>query len=407
MDTPHLLRPSLRHRLPTAVRTALVWCGIAAFPLVLALTVAIVPDDGPGRYYYNVLETIPRYALPALVMALPAVLLRRSPLTTLVLMLLGSAAMTVLIHSWERGYLADLRYLQLLAINLVVGFVAATRSRRFSVTVAGLTLIAEILIGYIEPGDNAVFQPEIPTLGMLATWMLGNSVRTRRRYAEALRSQATAQAVTAERLRIARELHDLVAHSIGIIAIQAGVGSRVIQTQPAEAGAALRVIETTSRETLAGLRRVLGGLRQAGPSDPVSRDPAPGLADLDRLAVATAEAGVRVELCWRGERRPLPADIELSAYRIAQEAVTNVVRHAETPQCRVTLDYRDDDLYVEIVDEGRGGPVAATGFGITGMRERVGLLHGDFEAGPVPGAGFRVAARLPLPESVPSSAVPG
>ncbi|MDW5325842.1 sensor histidine kinase [Plantactinospora sp. KLBMP9567] len=395
--TPRLLRPPLRHRLPAGVRTALVWCGIAAFPVLLALTVTIV-SDGPGRYD-NMLETIPRYALPALVMALPAVLLRRSPLATLALMLLGSAAMTVMIHSWHQDYLAELRYLQLLAINLVVGFVAATRSRPLSVTVAVLTLCAEILIGYLDLGDNAVFQPEIPTLGMLATWMIGNSVRARRRYAEALRSQATTQAVTAERLRIARELHDMVAHSIGIIAIQAGVGSRVIQTQPAEAGAALRAIETTSRETLAGLRRVLGGLRQADPSDPAPRDPAPGLADLDRLAEATAEVGVRVELCRRGKRRPLPADIELSAYRIVQEAVTNVVRHAGTPRCRVTLDYREHDLHVEIVDEGRGGPVAASGFGIGGMRERVALLHGDFTGGPVPGGGFRVAARLPLPET--------
>ncbi|AVT35119.1 sensor histidine kinase [Plantactinospora sp. BB1] len=397
--TSHPLRPPLRHRLPATVRTALVWCALAAFPVVLALTVPFV-SGAPG-HYYNVLETIPRYALPALVMALPAVLLRRSPLATLALMLLGSAAMTVTVHPWHQDYLADLRYLQLLAINLVVGYVAATRSRRLSVTVAVLTLCAEIAVGYLNPGDNAVFQPEIPTLGMLAAWMIGNSVRARRRYAEVLRSQATTQAVTAERLRIARELHDMVAHSIGIIAIQAGVGSRVIETQPAEAGAALRAIETTSRETLAGLRRVLGGLRQADPSDPASTDPAPTLGDLDRLAAVTAEAGVRVELCRRGERRALPADIELSAYRIVQEAVTNVVRHAGVAHCRVTLDYRVDDLHVEIVDEGRGGPVTATGFGITGMRERVGLLHGDFAAGPVPDGGFRVAARLPLPATVP------
>ncbi|MEQ4303430.1 sensor histidine kinase [Plantactinospora sp. B6F1] len=403
--TLHLLRPPLRYRLPAAARTAVIWCALAAFPMALALTVAIVPD-GPGRYHQSMLETIPRYALPALVMALPAVLLRRGPLAGLALMLIASATMTATIRSWDQDYLVDLRYLQLLAINLAVGFVAATRSRRLSVPVAALTLCAEIAIGYLDPGDNAVYQPEIPALAMLATWMIGNSVRARRRYAEALRSQATAQAVTAERLRIARELHDMVAHSIGVIAIQAGVGSRVIQTQPAEAGAALRVIETTSRETLAGLRRVLGGLRQGDSSDPAPRDPAPGLADLDGLLRATSEAGVRVELCRRGGPRPLPADIELSAYRIVQEAVTNVVRHARTARCRVILDYRADDLCVEVVDEGRGGPVAATGFGITGMRERVGLLHGDFEAGPVPGGGFRVAARLPLPETVPTPAVP-
>ncbi|MDG4787079.1 sensor histidine kinase [Micromonospora sp. WMMD1102] len=403
--TAHPLRPPLRHRLPRAVRTALVCSALVAFPLVLLLTVTFV--SGGPLAFYSALDTVPRYALPALAMALPAVLLRRAPLVTLALMLLGSVTMTLAIHS-HPDYLSDLRYLQLLAVDLVVGFVAATRSRRGSVTVAVLALCAEILIGYLRPVDDSpVFQPEIPLLAMLASWMIGNSVRARRRYAEALRSQATAQAVTAERLRIARELHDMVAHSIGIIAIQAGVGSRVIHSQPAEAGAALSAIETTSRETLAGLRRVLGRLRQADPAGPASREPAPGLADLDRLATGTAEAGVRVEVCRHGEPRPLPAEIELSAYRIVQEAVTNVVRHAGVPDCRVTLDYRAEDLVVEVLDEGRGGPVAATGYGITGMRERVALLHGDFEAGPVAGAGFRVLARLPLPEAASTPAVPG
>ncbi|GIG87586.1 sensor histidine kinase [Plantactinospora endophytica] len=410
------LRPPLRHRLPPVARSALVWCAIAAFPVVLVVTVAFLAGDDPR--YHNAVQTIPRYALPVLTMALPAVLLRRVPLVTLTLILLAAATMTVTVHSPFTGHPSDLRYLELLAINLTVGYVAATRSRRLSVPVAVLTLCLEILVGYLNPGDaNPVFQPEIPTLAMLATWMIGNSVRSRRQYADALRSQATAQAVTAERLRIARELHDMVAHSIGIIAIQAGMGSRVIQSRPAEAGAALRAIETTSRETLAGLRRVVGGLRQADrpdsgsrehpdPSDPGSRDPAPGLADLERLATVTAEAGVRVELCWRGDRRPLPADIELSAYRIVQEAVTNVVRHAGTADCRVVVDYREEELCVEIVDEGRGGPVAGTGFGITGMRERVALLHGEFRAEPVAEGGFRVAVRLPLPENVPVSAEP-
>src|SRR5207247_10820514 len=146
------------------------------------------------------------------------------------------------------------------------------------------------------------------------------------------RPQAKLQAATAERLRIARELHDMIAHGIGVIAIQAGVGSRVIDTQPAEVRNALTAIEATSRETLAGLRRMLGVLRRAEPGSPGSPgrpgpghgppEPAPGLADLGRLAATTAEAGVRVELRWLGERRPLPADIDLSAFRIIQEAVT-------------------------------------------------------------------------------------
>jgi signal transduction histidine kinase len=207
-----------------------------------------------------------------------------------------------------------------------------------------------------------------------------------------------------ERLRIARELHDMVAHSIGIIAIQAGVGRRVIETQPAEARNALTAIEATSRETLAGLRQMLGVLRRAEPGP--GRGPlesAPGLADLGRLAATTRDAGVRVELRWLGPRRPLPADIDLSAFRIIQEAVTNVVRHAGTGHCRVTVDCREEELGIEVTDEGHGGappaegPGERGGFGIDGMRERARLLGGELTAGPRAEGGFRVAARLPVP----------
>ncbi|MBE1490439.1 sensor histidine kinase [Plantactinospora soyae] len=405
---PFALRPPLRHRVPPAARTVLAWGGIAAFPFFLVLTVLVISND--GRPYVNVLESIPRYLLPAIVMALPATLLRRSPLTTLALMLVGSAGLTTGISLDTPGYLGDLRYLQLFAIDVVVGFVAAGRPRRISVGTAVLALCAQITIGYTNPvSDDPIFQPEIPSLAMIAAWMIGNSVRARRQHAEALRAQATVQAVTAERLRIAREMHDMVAHSIGIIAIQAGVGSRVIDTQPAEARNALRAIEATSRDTLAGLRRVLGGLRpgqQDTGSEPASLSPTPGLADVDRLAATTSAAGVRVEVCWRGERRPLPADIELSAYRVIQEAVTNVVRHAGTARCRVSVEYRAEELHVEVTDDGHGAPAPGTGHGITGMRERVGLLHGEFSAGPRPGGGFRVSATLPLREPVSTPAAP-
>jgi signal transduction histidine kinase len=126
----------------------------------------------------------------------------------------------------------------------------------------------------------------------------------------------------------------------------------------------------------------------------------PGLADLDRLAATTADAGVRVEVQWRGQRRPLPADIDLSAFRIIQEAVTNVVRHAGTGHCRVSIDHQDEELSIEVVDDGRGCTIAGTGYGVVGMRERVGLLHGDLSVGPRPEGGFRVAARLPVPAGV-------
>jgi signal transduction histidine kinase len=225
--------------------------------------------------------------------------------------------------------------------------------------------------------------------------VIGNSVRARRLYGETLREQAAAQAVTAERLRIARELHDMVAHSISIIAIQAGMGGRVIDTQPAEARTALRTIEETSRETLAGLRRVLVGLRRTD-SEAAPVGPAPTLDDVGKLAVSTRDAGVDVEVEWRGERRPVPPEIELSAYRIIQEAVTNVVRHAKTPSCQVLIEHTDDELRVEVTDDGHGAVEKGSGYGIAGMRERVALLHGEFSAGPRPGGGFRVTASLPL-----------
>jgi signal transduction histidine kinase len=221
---------------------------------------------------------------------------------------------------------------------------------------------------------------------------------------------AEAVAVTAERLRIARELHDMVAHSMGVIAIQAGVGRLVIDTQPAEAHNALAAIEATSREALAGLRSTLGAPRPAGPGpglapaplDQAPLDPVPGLDGLGRLAATAMRAGVRADVRWRGQRRPLPADIDLSAFRIIQEAVTNVIRHAGTGHCQVIIDQHDDEVAIEVVDDGRGGAGDGTGYGIAGMRERADLVGGQLSAGPRPEGGFKVAARLPLP--VPAAA---
>jgi signal transduction histidine kinase len=277
-----------------------------------------------------------------------------------------------------------------------------------TVAVTLWTVLQMLTIVGFTHGPDGLFVGLIALLVTATCCMIGLLIRERREHTVALRSQEVAKAVTAERLRIARELHDMVAHSIGIIAIQAGVGSRVIQTQPAEAREALRAIETTSRETLSGLRRTLVALRQADPHTDLALAPlapAPGLADIERLAAVTADAGVRVDVRWAGERRRLPADIDLSAYRIVQEAVTNVVRHADTGRCQVAIDYGTEELSVEVLDDGRGTPGAqGSGFGITGMRERVSLLHGRFSAGPRPEGGFRVAARLPLPEPAAAQA---
>jgi len=192
-----------------------------------------------------------------------------------------------------------------------------------------------------------------------------------------------------------------LSQQVRIIALQAGAASRVATAHPEAALAAMRAVENEGRETLAGLRRMLVALRAADAGRDPDLTPA-GLADVDRLAATTTAAGVRVEVHRLGEARQLPPDIDLSAFRIVQESVTNVVRHAGTRACRVTLDYRDDEeLAVEITDDGLGcGSSTDTGFGLAGMRERVALLHGEFTAAPRPEGGFRVTARLPLPVAV-------
>ncbi len=283
------------------------------------------------------------------------------------------------------------------AVGIAICYIAATRTLRVSAT--GLAVVGA---GLLIPGpgglDLAQLRGGVAVVTVIA-WLIGHSIRQAQAQAELLRAQAAAQTVMAERLRIARELHDIVAHSIGIIAIQAGAGRRVFDARPAEARDALAAIEATSRETLSGLRRMVTGLRRAegpGPGQ-APLGPAPGLADIERLAAMTLDAGVTVDVDWRGSREPLPADIDLSAFRIIQEAVTNVVRHAGTGQCRVLIDQQDGFLSIEVTDSGRGGSVAGTGYGIAGMRERAALLGGDFSAGPRPGGGFRVAARLPVP----------
>jgi signal transduction histidine kinase len=237
-------------------------------------------------------------------------------------------------------------------------------------------------------------QKVFPALLMAVGVTIGLLIRQRREHADTMRAQAAAQAIIGERLRIARELHDSVAHRIGIIALQAGAANRVFDTQPARARQAIGVVESASRETLAELRRMLGGLRASDPGEVL----ATGLADLPKLASATAEAGVRVDVRWLGTPAALPAEIDRSAFRIIQEAVTNVVRHAGVDSCRVTVEHADGALAVEVLDEGQGRPGnPGAGYGLVGMRERVALLHGDFSAGPRVEGGFRVAARLPMP----------
>ncbi|MFI1769355.1 sensor histidine kinase [Streptomyces sp. NPDC020800] len=376
---------------------AMAWAGGASYLLVAGLLVGAAPRASGTVHGVGAL----------LAVSLLVGVVRRMPSLALFMALFGSTAVVVGPPSSpheSRAASYQGQFLSYLAVDLVLGFIVATCARRASTVAVAVSFTVQLLvIGGFAHGDGLAVNGVIALLALAASCMAGLLSRERREHAVALRAQEVTEAVTAERLRIARELHDMVAHSIGIIAIQAGVGSRVIQTQPTEAREALRAIEATSRETLSGLRRTLVSLRQADRGATTSEQsplaPSPGLADVERLAAATAGAGVRVQVRCSGEQRPVPADIDLSVYRIVQEALTNVVRHAGTECCRVAIDYGDKELSVEVVDDGRGASEdgSAHGFGLIGMRERVGLLGGHLSTGPRPGGGFRVAARLPLP----------
>jgi signal transduction histidine kinase len=400
------LRPPLFRRVPPGVWMAVSWCAVTAYTIsALVLTARgarLVPQALP-----QALTALPTVVLAtAGVVVLSGVLLRRWPLPALALLLAGAvaAAMTPgpISPNIYQLALQPTAFFLIPPTGVAVGFIAATRSRPVS---AGAAVVALGVLGHYAGGKMpAGFSPRIsPVLAVavatVIAWLIGQSTRQNRLHAETLRIQAQAAAVTAERLRIARELHDMVAHSIGVIAIQAGAGSQVIDTQPAEARNALAAIEATSRQALAGLRCTLGAPRPAGPGpDPVRSplDPAPGLAGIGQLAATAMRAGVRVDVRWRGPRHPLPAGIDQSAFRIIQEAVTNVIRHAGTGCCQVIIDQRDDQVAIEVTDHGRGGTAEGAGYGIAGMRERAGLLGGELTAGPRPEGGFTVAARLPL-----------
>lgn len=382
-------RPPLLRRVPPGA-----WVGGFWVALILVRMLQR-PDELRHLVQYDGnIEDAP-LLVTAIVTTLGALLLVRAPLAAVAVALAGSV--------FSLGMeVRETTFVLFLLADAAVGYTAATRARRVSVPAA--VLCVATLAGYAAwcLARGYFFNPSAPA-GLASTvaiaWLIGNTIRQDRAHADTLRAQATRQAVTAERLRIARELHDMVAHNIGIITIQAGVGSRVMDTQPAETRNGLEAIEATGRETLAGLRRMLGALRK-GEEESAPLAPLPGLAALGHLVGKTAAAGVRVDVRWRGNRRELPSDVDVAAFRIVQEAVTNVVRHSGTRDCSVTVDYRPGELAVDIVDLGRGGGAGGaggSGYGIVGMRERVGLLDGEFSAGPRPEGGFRVAALLPIP----------
>jgi signal transduction histidine kinase len=243
-------------------------------------------------------------------------------------------------------------------------------------------------------------------------WLAGRAVASRTVRAELFEQRAAlaeqeaqwraAAAVAEERLRIAREMHDVISHSISVMTLHVSGVRRLLHPEQVEERAALEAVERTGRESLAEMHRMLGVLRSA---EDVERGPAPGLDRLPELLDAARRAGLHAQLTVTGERRALPPGVDLAAYRIVQEGVTNVLRHAAARQVHCTVDYRDGCVELHVVDDGSGTAAAAPGgHGLVGMRERAALYGGSVDAGPRPGGGFAVHAVLPVPEPAPAPA---
>jgi len=245
---------------------------------------------------------------------------------------------------------------------------------------------------------------------LAAAWATGRTVRSWRHKnvaLEAANRELAAQrelqaqaAVAVERGRIARELHDVVAHNVSMMVVQAGAAARVLHGEQPDVRNALEVIAATGRETVDEMRALLGVLRSD--DGPASLKPQPGLADLGQLVSGIQQAGLPVTLRIEGSPRPLPPALDLSAFRIVQEALTNTLKHAGPARADVTVRYEDGDVRLEITDTGRrpGGP--GTGHGLVGMRERAAMFGGELEALPRPEGGFAVRARLPLTTAAPA-----
>jgi signal transduction histidine kinase len=304
-------------------------------------------------------------------------------------------------------------------------FTAAVRCRRkVAVAVfAGVTLAlsAAVLAAVASGRSESDVGRSLLVAGSL--WFIGASVRERRRYLRGLAEQATQrhraetergrQAVREERVRIARELHDVVAHSLSVVTVQAGVGRRVEATRPGEALRALRAVEVTGRGALEELRRILGLLRDE--AEGASLVPAPGVGDLGELAATVRAAGIPVTLDVTADAAALPPAAALTVYRIVQEALTNVVKHAGRASAQVQVRADQDGIRIAVTDSGRGAPgngrgTAAAGagehgigqHGIVGMRERAAAFGGTLTAGPRPGGGFAVTAFLPVRATAPA-----
>ena len=340
----------------------------------------------------------------AVALAAPLVLRRRWPLLVL--------AVTTLHFTryWAVGQVNEIASWVILGVAVYSAAAYADRRRaRWMCGACLLWLIGSGVvlsaragpIGAVEVAAIAMFD----ALPFLLAWPLGAMMRRLREYRVVLedrnrqldqeREVNARRAVLEERVRIARELHDVVAHHVSVMGVQAGVARRLFDRDPPEAVAAIGSVETASRQAIADLQQLVGVLRRQDEGDDLA--PQPSLQRLPELVEHMRQTGLPVKLTTTGESQQLPAGVELSAYRIIQEALTNTLKHAGPAQAAVTVRYDNGAVEVEVVDDGQGPPPARQetgGKGLVGMQERVRLYGGRLEAGARPGGGFRVYAVL-------------
>ncbi|MEU1786358.1 sensor histidine kinase [Streptomyces sparsogenes] len=360
------------------------------------------------------MHPMPRIGAVPIVLALCAAvaLRRRAPEKVLLLVTVCGLAQVVLDVAVNPADFA----------MLVVAYtVAAQGDRRASRCALAAALAAPVIATLRWPGPEHQTSVRwaialvFTTIPFILAWVLGDSVRTRRAYyaqleerAARLEKEREAQAkvaVAAERARIARELHDVVAHNVSVMVVQADGAAYVMDAAPEQARQALETISGTGRQALAEMRRLLGVLRSGAPSDDSDYVPQPDVEQIDDLVEQVRGAGLPVDFKIVGSPRPLPSGVELTAYRIVQEALTNTRKHGGPDVgASVRLTYFDDGLGLLVEDDGRGaqremyedGGADGQGHGLIGMRERVGMVGGTLDAGPRPGGGFRISALLPL-----------
>ena len=302
-------------------------------------------------------------------------------------------------------------------IGGVVGLysVAAWGSRRAALASGAVAAVMVVVTLSLPRTDADVVDAAFVSLALAGAWLLGDRARVQRALAAELQERAARlereradearQAVASERARIARELHDVVAHHVSMMVVQAEAGPVAVEHDPARAAGAFEAIAATGRQALVEMRRLLGMLRGDEEQAP-SLAPQPGLAEVPSLVEQVGRAGLQVELVVEGTEAALPAGVDLSAYRIVQEALTNAVKHGGPGRAVVLVRYGDHELQLRIWDEGRpaggdgspprGRPETAPGRGLLGMKERVNLFGGELHAGPGPDGGFTVDARLPI-----------